>query len=150
MEPRLRMDDHEKTRDQYRVFMPLATRWIDNDIFGHINNVVYYSYIDTAVTNYYQEYGRHDVASSLVIPVAAETKCTFKRSIKHPALIEVGLRADRIGNTSVQVGVGVFLKREFEASAWGYMVHVFVDRVANKPVSIPSLLRTALQRIAAP
>ena len=146
----MHQNDHEETRDQYRIFMPLATRWMDNDIFGHINNVVYYSYIDTAVTNYYGEHGRHDVAGSLVIPVAAETKCRFKRSLKHPALIEAGLRADRIGNTSVQVGVGIFLKEAFEASAWGYMVHVFIDRVTSKPVPIPSPLRTALQRIAAP
>ena len=134
-------------RDQYGIFMPLTTRWMDNDIFGHVNNVVYYSYIDTAVTNYYLEHARQDVRCSLVIPVSAETKCTFKRPIKHPASIEAGLRTDRIGTTSVQVGVGIFLKGEPTACAWGYMVHVFVDRVTNKPVMIPESIRLELERI---
>lgn len=139
--------DLAETRDRYRVFLPLATRWRDNDIFGHVNNVVYYSYIDTAVTNYYLEHGRLDITSSLVIPVAAETKCTFKQSIKHPAQIEAGLRANRIGKTSAQMGVGIFLRGESDARAWGYMVHVFVDRVTNQKVSIPDSLRNAMQRI---
>ena len=147
MVPPMSDDSPCDTRDQYGIFMPLATRWMDNDIFGHVNNVVYYSYIDTAVTNYYLEHASQDVRSSLVIPVAAETKCTFKRPIKHPASIEAGLRADRIGNTSVKVGVGIFLKDEPTARAWGYMVHVFVDRVTNKPVSIPEPIRLGLERI---
>jgi len=136
-----------ETRQRYRTFMPLATRWQDNDIFGHVNNVVYYSYIDTAVTNYYAEQGQHDLTESLVIPIAAETKCIFKQSVKHPAQIEAGLRADRIGNTSVQVGVGIFLIGQTNACAWGYMVHVFVDRVTNQPVPIPASVLAAIERI---
>jgi acyl-CoA thioester hydrolase len=136
-----------ENRQSYKVFVPLSTRWQDNDIFGHVNNVVYYSYIDTAVTNYYTEQAQQDLTASLVIPIAAETKCTFKRSIKHPVQIEAGLRADRIGNTSVQVGVGIFVRGEANACAWGYMVHVFVDRVTNRPVPIPSAVRAALERV---
>lgn len=141
--------DQLETRYRYRIFLPLSTRWMDNDIFGHVNNVVYYSYIDTAVTNFYLEHGSQDVTSSLVIPVAAETKCIFKRPIKHPALIEAGLRTDRLGRSSTQVGVGIFLKGESTACAWGYMVHVFVDRITNRPVSIPDSLRQALEQIVA-
>jgi acyl-CoA thioester hydrolase len=140
--------DELESRQRYRVFIPLATRWRDNDIFGHVNNVVYYSYIDTAVTTYYFERARYDVTDALVIPNAAETKCTYKRPIKHPASIEAGLRADRIGNTSAQIGVGIFLKGDDKASAWGYMVHVFVDRVTTRPVPIPAPLRAVLEQIA--
>ena len=138
---------NNETRQRYHVFMPISTRWQDNDIFGHVNNVIYYSYIDTAVTNYYAEHGQQDLTASLVIPVAAETKCTFKQSIKHPVQIEAGLRADHIGNTPVQVGIGIFVKGQPNACAWGYMVHVFVDRVTNQPVPIPSAVRAALERI---
>ena len=144
------MPRHTETRRDYRHFLPLMTRWQDNDIFGHVNNVVYYSYIDTAVTNYYFDPGGHDVINALVVPVAAETKCTFRRSIAHPANMEAGVRADRIGTTSVQVGVGLFLKGEAEARAFGHMVHVFVDRVTNKPVPIPGPLREALVAIEVP
>jgi len=142
--------DIVETRVRYRAFDLIATRWMDNDVFGHVNNVVYHSYIDTAVCNYYMTAGRVEVTSSLVIPVAAETHCTFKRSIQHPAEIEAGLRADHIGNRSLRMGVGLFLKDEHEARAWGYMHHVFVDRVTNKAVPIPVAIRAAAEAIATP
>ena len=145
------MPSHDvmETRARYRHFTSITTRWMDNDLFGHVNNVVYHAYIDTVVCNYYMECGRTDVTNSLVIPVAAETHCTFKRSIRHPSIVEAGVRADHIGNRSLRVGVGLFLKGEQDARAWGYMHHVFVDRGTSQPVPIPSPIRAAAEAIAA-
>jgi acyl-CoA thioester hydrolase len=137
-----------ETRDRYEVFEPFATRWSDNDAFRHVNNAVYYSYMDTAVTNFYLSNGLEDLCNAAVIPVAAETKCIYKRAIVHPAEIEVGLRVDRIGTRSVQCGVGFFLVGEDLARAWGYMAHVFIDRATNQPQPIPAALRQAFERIA--
>ncbi len=139
----------EETRDRYRYFLTVATRWKDNDVFGHINNVVYYSYIDTAVTDYYFAQADYDVTDSLVIPNAAETGCTFRRALRHPVRIEVGLRAEHIGNSSSRIGVGIFREGDRDASAFGYMVHVWVDRVSGQPVSIPATIRDALRQIEA-
>ncbi len=137
-----------ETRSRYRHFTSIATRWMDNDIFGHVNNVVYHAYIDTVVCRYYQEAGGVDITRSLVIPVAGETHCTFRRSIQHPADIAAGLRADHIGTRSLRMGVGLFLDGEDEARAWGYMHHVFVDKVTDAPVPIPPTIRTAAEAVA--
>lgn len=137
-----------ETRDRYRVFQSFTTRWSDNDAFRHINNAVYYSYMDTTVTNFYVANGLADIFNAAVIPVAAETKCIYKRAIVHPATIELGLRVDRIGARSVQCGVGFFLVGEEQARAWGYMAHVFIDRATNQPEPIPAVLRQAFERIA--
>lgn len=140
--------EENQTRDGYRRFMPLSTRWKDNDTFGHINNVVYYSYIDTAVTNFYFEHG-YDVTDALVIPNIAENGCTYRRPIRHPADIEAGLRTEHIGNTSVRHGVGIFLRGEHEPCAYGFMVHVWIDRVTGRPSPIPTALREAMKQIEA-
>lgn len=137
-----------ETRLRYRRFTTVTTRWMDNDVFGHVNNVVYHAYIDTVVCNFYMDRGDVDITGSLVIPVAAETHCSFKQSIKHPAVIEAGIRADHIGNRSLRMGVGLFLAGEQEARAAGYIHHVFVDRVTNQPVPIPATIRRAAQAVA--
>lgn len=135
-----------ETRDRYRVFTPVSTRWRDNDVFGHVNNGVYNSWIDTAVTAYFLTHWLCP-ADSPIIPVAVETKCTFRKPISHPASVETGLRVERIGTSSIKSGVGVFAEAEGDASAWGHMVHVLVDRTTNRPVPIPADIRSSLEAI---
>ena len=130
----------------YCRFSVVTTRWMDNDVFGHINNAVYNAWMDTAVTECFRAYcpGIPDSAS---IPVVAETLITFYRSIIHPAEVETGVRVDRIGNSSVCCGAGIFIQGEQEAAAWGHMIHVWVDRESNKPVPIPAEIRSGLEQL---
>jgi acyl-CoA thioester hydrolase len=133
-----------ETRERYRIFADVTTRWKDNDVYGHINNAVYNAWIDTAVTQCFRAHWP-EIPHTPIIPVAAETFVTFHRSIVHPAQVETGLRIDRLGNSSVCCGVGIFVRGQSEASAWGHMVHVWVDRESNKSVPIPDLVRKGLE-----
>ena len=135
------------TRDYYRHFYPISTRWMDNDYYGHVNNVTYYSYFDTAANRYLIEEGGLDLANAAVIGVVVNSGCTYKSPIAYPQPIEAGLRVDKLGNSSVQYGLAIFTDGEDEAKAFGHFVHVFVDRVSNKPVPIPPAIRNALSRI---
>ena len=135
-----------ETRDRYRVFTPVTTRWRDNDVFAHVNNGVYSSWIDTAVTAYFLSHWLRP-ADSPIIPIAVETKCTFRKPISHPAAVETGLRVEHIGTSSIRSGVGVFAGAEADASAWGHMVHVLVNRATNRPVPIPADIRASLEAI---
>ena len=130
-------------RDRYRVFSTVTTRWKDNDIYNHINNAVYNAWMDTAITSMFLDKWLK-LPDAPVIPVAVETHLTFHRPIVHPADVETGLRVDRIGNRSVQCGVGIFLASESQACAWGYMIHVFVERATNDSAPIPDKVRRAL------
>ena len=141
--------DVVERRDRYRHFLEITTRWEDNDVYGHVNNVVYYSFFDSAANRYLIEEGGLDIATSRVIGVVVESKCNYRRSTSYPEVLEAGLRADRIGNTSVQYGLGIFKRNEEEVSAWGHFVHVFVDRESRKPVPIPASIRAALEKIRA-
>jgi acyl-CoA thioester hydrolase len=136
-----------ETRDQYPHFMTLQTRWMDNDIYGHINNVTYYSYFDTVVNSFLIDEGGFDPQGDKVIGVAVETTCSFKKSIAFPDPIDAGLRVGKLGRTSVRYEVGIFRGDEAEASASGYFVHVFVDRATNQPVPIPRSFHAAFERI---
>ncbi len=136
-------------RNRYHHFREITTRWEDNDVYGHVNNVVYYSFFDTAANCYLIEAGGLDIEASGVIGVVVESKCNYRRSAAFPEVLEAGLRADRIGNSSVRYGIGIFKKDEDEVSAWGHFVHVFVDRETRKPVPIPADIRAALERIRA-
>ena len=133
-----------ETRDRFRLFSSVTTRWKDNDVYGHINNAVYNAWMDTAVTQFFREHwpGLPDTS---IIPVAAETQVTFHKSVSHPANLETGFRVDRIGNSSVRCGVGIFTHRETAAAAWGHMIHVWVDRVSNQAVPIPDEVRQGLE-----
>jgi len=135
------------TREHYRHFYAINTRWMDNDYYGHVNNVTYYSYFDTAANRYLIEEGGLDLATATAIGVVVNSGCTYKSPIAYPQPIEAGLRVDRLGNSSVQYGLAIFAEGENEASAFGHFVHVFVDRERNKPVSIPPTIRQALSRI---
>lgn len=133
-----------ETRDRFRVFTPVTTRWKDNDVFGHVNNAVYNAWMDTAVTQFFREHWP-ELPQTPIIPVAAETHFTFRRSIAHPADVETGLRVEHVGNSSVRCGVGVFEANESEAAAWGHMIHVWVDRDSNQAIAIPDLVRRGLE-----
>ncbi len=131
-------------RDCYRIFSDVTTRWKDNDVYGHINNAVYNTWMDTAVTSMFMDTWL-DLKDAPIIPVAVETKFTFRAPIEHPAQVQTGLRVDRIGNRSVQCGTGVFQGSDDKASAWGHMIHVFIDRATNSAVPIPDACRNLFE-----
>ena len=133
-----------ETRARYRHFLKIPTRWSDNDIYGHVNNVVYYSYFDTVVNTYLIEKGALDIAASPVIGLAVESLCTFKKALTYPETIEAGLRVGRLGNTSVRYEIGIFRAGEDDPAATGYFVHVYVARATRKPVALPEPLRRVL------
>lgn len=142
--------DQTETRDRYRHFLGIQTRWSDNDIYGHVNNVTYYSYFDTVVNCFLIGEGGLDIQQGTVIGVAVETMCRFRKPIAYPDAVEAGLRVGKLGNSSVRYEIGIFRDGEDEAAAWGHFVHVFVDRSSNAPVPIPAPIRKALERIKAP
>lgn len=137
----------QQNRDNYKQFYPITTRWMDNDYYGHVNNVAYYSYFDTAANQYLIEQGGLDLENAEVIGVVVNSACTYKSSVAYPQRLEAGLRVDRLGNSSVQYGLAIFVEGEPVASAFGHFVHVFVDRKTNKPVPIPPAIRRALGEI---
>jgi acyl-CoA thioester hydrolase len=120
---------------------------MDNDIYGHVNNVVYYSYFDTAINQYLIAAGGLDIHSGAIIGIAVESQCRFHRSLEFPDVIDAGLRVGRLGNTSVRYEIGLFRHGDEAPAATGYFVHVFVDRGNRRPVPIPPDLRAALQRL---
>ena len=140
-------DKKIETRDNYYKFNSITTRWSDNDVYGHVNNVVYYSYFDTAANNYLINEGGLNIETSPVIGFVVNSGCNYNSSIAYPDNIESGLRVDRLGNSSVQYGVAIFKEGEDHAAADGHFVHVFVDRETNKPVAIPDKMRAALEAI---
>ena len=140
--------EHEfETRARYPHFLAIPTRWMDNDIYGHVNNVVYYSYFDTVINAYLIDAGGLDIHSAAVIGIAVETACRFHRSLAFPDVIDAGLRVGKLGNSSVRYEVGLFRRGEDVAAAAGHFVHVFVDRSTQRPVPIPRPIRTALERL---
>lgn len=136
------------TRAAYRHFQAIPTRWMDNDVYGHVNNVVYYSYFDTAVNQYLMEQGVLDIQASAVIGLVVETSCRYFAPITFPDLVHAGLRVARLGNSSVRYEVGIFRNQETTASAQGHFVHVYVDRASRRPAPLPAATRAALARIA--
>ena len=134
-------------RSDYAVFYPVSTRWVDNDIYGHVNNAVYYTYFDSAVNQYLIEQGELDIHNGDVVGFVVNSGCEYSSPVAYPDQLEIGVRADKIGNSSVQYGVAVFKQGAAEASAYGHFVHVFVDKASNKAVSIPAGIHAALQTI---
>jgi acyl-CoA thioester hydrolase len=134
-------------RNQYAKFMPVQTRWMDNDVYGHINNVVYYSYFDTVVNLYLIDPGGLDFHNAPIVGIMAETMCRFHRSFAYPEAIDAGLRVGRLGRSSVRYEVGLFGEGEDLARVEGHLVHVFVERTTNAPVSIPAGIRSALEQL---
>ncbi|MBN8890984.1 MAG: thioesterase [Rhodospirillales bacterium 70-18] len=135
------------TRDRYCYFHGITTRWMDNDVFAHVNNVVYYSWIDTAVNRFLLERGLLDLARSEVVGIVAETGCRYLSQIAYPDDVTIGLRVARLGRSSVQYVAGVFRMGEQQASAEGHFVHVYVERASMRPVPIPGFIRAEMQKI---
>lgn len=131
-------------RADYRHFRPITTRWHDNDLYGHVNNVVYYSYFDSAVNAYLIERGGLDIHEGEVVGFVVSSSCDYFASIAFPDALDVGLRVGKLGNSSVQYELAIFKAGEEQACAAGRFVHVFVDRASNRPVPIPASLREAL------
>ena len=135
------------TRADYRYFQTITTRWADNDAFGHVNNVVYYSWIDTAVNNFLIENRILELGSSDIVGVTAETGLRYLREIAYPDPITVGVRVTRLGTSSVRYASAVFRADEDVASAEGFFVHVYVKRATMTPTPIPEAQRTAFKSI---
>ncbi len=134
-------------RPDYRHFLAIPTRWMDNDVYGHVNNVVYYSYFDTVINRFLIERGGLDIHESAIVGVAAESGCRFRESFAYPETIDAGLRVGYLGNSSVRYEIGLFREGKDEAAAEGHFVHVFVERGVQKPVPIPAAIRAALESI---
>jgi acyl-CoA thioester hydrolase len=134
-------------RADYRFFSQIATRWMDNDIYGHVNNVVYYSYFDTVIAHWLMREGGLEPSSATVVGMAVETGCRFHRSLAFPDNVHAGLRIGRLGNSSARYEIGIFRNDDETACADGHFVHVFVDRATQRPVPIPKHLREALERL---
>ena len=132
-------------RPEFRVLRTITTRWMDNDAYGHVNNVVYYSWFDTAVNRYLIEAGALDIHGGSVIGLVVETRCRYFAPLAFPQRIETGLRVARLGRSSVRYEVGLFAHGDRLSAAHGHFVHVYVDRATRRPVELPPLLKTALQ-----
>lgn len=138
------MTTPQHVRGDYRYFQPISTRWHDNDVYGHVNNVTYYSYFDSAVNTYLIEVGGLDIHHGTIVGFVVSSSCDYFASIAFPDKIEIGVRVAKLGTSSVQYELAVFKVGETEACAAGRFVHVFVDRTSNRPVAIPENLRAAL------
>jgi acyl-CoA thioester hydrolase len=134
-------------RSAYPHFLMITTRWMDNDVYRHVNNVVYYSYFDTVVNQYLIEQRALDIESSEVVGLVVETQCRYFSPIAFPSKVHAGLRVAHIGTSSVRYEVGLFRDDDQLAAAQGHFVHVYVDRASNRPVALPAALRKALEAI---
>jgi acyl-CoA thioester hydrolase len=135
-------------RAHYRVFRTIGTRWMDNDLYGHVNNVVYYSWFDTAVNGWLIEQGVLDIHAGEVIGLVVETHCNYFASLAFPQTVEAGLRVAHMGTSSVRYEIGLFAQGAASTAACGHFVHVYVDRHTRRPVPLPDALRNALLAIA--
>jgi acyl-CoA thioester hydrolase len=138
------------SRAGFPHFLVIPTRWMDNDVYGHLNNVVYYALFDTVINRYLIDAGGLDIEAGAVIGVAVETGCRFHRSFAFPETIEAGLRVGHLGTRSVRYEVGLFGPGESAARADGHFVHVFVNRSDRRPTAPPAKLRAALARLVKP
>ena len=137
-----------ESRSAYRYFRDITTRWMDNDVYAHVNNVVYYSWFDTVVNAWLLEQKVLDFAESPTVGLVVETGCSYFSSIAFPDIVRAGLRVAHLGTSSVRYEVGLFANDNEVASAQGHFLHVYVDRVTRRPVPLPTELRHALERIA--
>ncbi|BAO83330.1 predicted thioesterase [Serpentinimonas maccroryi] len=131
-------------RTEFRHFMPIQTRWMDNDLYGHVNNVVYYSWFDTAVNRYLIEQGVLDIHAGAVIGLVIETQCNYFAPLAFPEPVEAGLRVAHLGRSSVRYQVGLYAQGAALCAASGHFVHVYVDRATRRPVPLPPDLHAVL------
>lgn len=131
-------------RDRYAHFASISTRWMDNDVYGHVNNVQYYSFFDTAVNRYLIAAGALDIHAGEVIGLVVETHCNYFAPLAFPQDVDAGLRVAQVGRSSVRYEVGLFAPGQVLAAASGHFVHVYVDRATRRPVPLPQALQAAL------
>jgi acyl-CoA thioester hydrolase len=136
-------------RSAFRVFSSIQTRWADNDVYGHVNNVVYYSWFDTAVNAYLIAQGALDIEHGDTIGLVVETQCHYFASLAFPQKVEAGLRVARMGQSSVRYEVGLFAEGAELTAARGHFIHVYVDRQSRRPKPLPDVLRAALTPLLA-
>lgn len=137
------------TRAAYRAFRTVHTRWMDNDAYGHMNNVVHHSLFDTAVNGWLIDNGVLDIRSGEQIGLVVETGCRYFSELAFPDIVTAGIRVARLGSSSVRYEIGLFRNAEEIAAAEGFFVHVYVDRVTRRPLPLSADLRAALERIVA-
>ncbi len=135
------------SRADYVVFRPITTRWMDNDVYGHVNNVVYYSFFDTVVNAHLIEAGVLDLEHGETVGLVVETSCSYFAPIAFPEAVTGGVRVERIGTSSVGYAVGIFRGEEDRAAAAGHFVHVYVDRATRRPRPLPDGLRRTLEQL---
>jgi acyl-CoA thioester hydrolase len=133
----------------YPHVLPVPTRWMDNDVYGHVNNVVYYSYFDTVINSWLIREGGLDIHGGPAIGVCAESHCSYSAALAFPETVQAGLRVSRLGRTSVRYEIGLF-REDGDPAAEGWFVHVFVQRDSRRPIEIPDGVRAALQRLERP
>jgi acyl-CoA thioester hydrolase len=135
--------------EAYRASRPIPTRWMDNDVYGHVNNVVFYSWFDTAVNTHLLEAGLLTMDESAIIGLVVDSQCRYARPIAFPETVIARLRVAHFGKSSVRYEIGLFTEGHEEAAAEGHFVHVYVDRASRRPVALPDEWRAVLDRIAA-
>ncbi|WP_447740473.1 acyl-CoA thioesterase [Pseudomonas laurentiana] len=136
-----------QSHSAYHYHRDITTRWMDNDVYGHVNNVIYYSWFDTVVNGWLLEQNVLDFAQGPTVGLVVDTHCSYFSSIAFPDLVRAGLRVASLGTSSVRYEVGLFANDNHQASAQGHFVHVYVDRLTRRPVPLPAALRKALERI---
>ncbi|HEY4097879.1 MAG TPA: thioesterase family protein [Baekduia sp.] len=136
------------TRDAYPHRMTITTRWNDNDVYGHVNNVEYYAFFDTIINAYLIREGGLDIHRGAAIGLCAESHCSFTAALEFPQAVEAGLRVGHLGTSSVKYEIGLFGEDTAAPAATGWFVHVFVDREDRRPVPIPPAIRGALEKLA--
>ncbi len=136
-------------RADYKHILPLQTRWADNDVYGHVNNVAYYGYFDTIVNEYLIGAGALDIHNGDVIGLVVETGCKYFAPLEFPQKLEGALRVAKIGNSSVRYELAIFKAGDDAPAAEGHFVHVYVDRKTRRPVSLPDTFRNALEKLSA-
>ena len=136
-----------RPRSAYRAWCTIPTRWADNDVYGHVNNVVYYSWFDTAVNAELVARGLLDIEHGGMIGLVVETQCRYFAPVAFPQVVEAGVRVARLGTSSVRYEVGIFVAGSEEAAAEGHFIHVYVDRTTRRPVPVPDSLRGVLEAL---
>jgi len=136
-------------RDSYKRFIEIPTRWMDNDVYGHVNNVIYYSYFDTVVNEHLVREAALDIHAAPTIGVVVETCCRFHKPVSFPDVVDAGLRVAKLGNSSVTYEIGLFRRGEDDPAATGHFVHVWVDRETRRPTPVPPAVRAALAELMA-
>ena len=140
-------DSATETRDRYPHFLSMSTRWNDSDVYGHVNNAIYYEYFDVVINEYLIRAGQLDPIKSSAIPYCVENMCQYHRALGFPETFDGGLRVGKLGNSSVRYEIGLFPSEHLHPAATGYFVHVFVDHETRRPVPIPAPVRSALGKI---